>query len=65
MHSIKYSVAQLYSELQENKGIMPDTWKPYAALLIAVLKIAKIFTSDKIDQIIDEIIAAIELAEVI
>jgi len=56
-------ISQLHSELLANNGIMPEAWKPYAHLLIAVLTIAKLFTNDEIDTIIDEIIAAIILAE--
>jgi len=53
----------LHSELLANNGIMPEAWKPYAQLLISVLTLARLFTNDEIDTIIDEIIAAIELAE--
>ena len=56
-------ILKLSQELKDNSGVMPDSWKPYASLLIALLTIAKLFTNDATDAIIDEIILAIKLAE--
>ena len=63
MYKIVLEIENLYEELQANKGIMPDSWKPYANALIAVLTIADLFFTGEIKIIITEIIAAIRAAE--
>lgn len=54
-------IQSLKAALDANGGIVPDAWLPYIELLVLGLKLAKIFTNDKIDAIIDEILAAIAL----
>jgi len=63
MKNITKHIESLHAELLANKGIVPDSWKPYIHLIEALLSIAKLFTNDKVDAIIDEILAAIKLLE--
>lgn len=63
MKKITKEIEKLNAELIENKGIMPESWKPFAKFLVALLRIAEIFTNDKMDIIIENIITAIEAAE--
>ena len=53
-------VNRLINEFNSNNKSIPDSWIPYLTLIILGLKIAKIFTNDKIDQVIDEILIAID-----
>ena len=54
---------KLQSELRANKGIMPESWKPYAKLIIELLSILELFVNSKWQAVIAEIITAIEAAE--
>jgi hypothetical protein len=56
-------ILEIHSEIQQNRGILPEKYLAIAKLLKLLLRIAKIFTPDHIDKLIDEIILAIELAE--
>ena len=56
-------IVEIHNEIQRNQGVLPEKYRPIAKLLKLLLRIAKIFTPDHIDKIIDEIILAIELAE--
>ena len=56
-------VHKLYAELIANKGIVPDSWLPWLSVIKILLKLAELFTNDEIDKIIEEIIAAIVIAE--
>jgi len=56
------SIKKHHSELQANNGVVPDSWIPYIDFLKIFLHIAKLFTSDEIDLLIDELLAAIEIA---
>ena len=57
------NILGLHKQLQLNGGVMPPTWQPYAESIQLLLQFVKAFTNDEIDVIIDEIIAAIELAQ--
>lgn len=56
-------IFEIHNEIQENKGILPEKYQQIADILKLMLKIAKIFTPDNVDKVIDEIIIAIELFE--
>jgi len=56
-------IVEIHNEIQRNRGVLPEKYQPIAKLLKLLLRIAKIFTPDHIDRIIDEIILAIELFE--
>jgi len=56
-------IVEIYDEIKQNRGVLPEKYQPIAKLLKLLLRIAKIFTPDHIDSIIDEIILAIELFE--
>jgi len=56
-------IYEIHNEIQQNKGVLPEKYQPIAELLKLLLRIAKIFTPDNVDKIIDEIILAIELFE--
>jgi len=60
------SVMSLYGECAQKDGsiVIPEKYKAILGILETVLKIAKIFTNDKVDAIIDKILAAIDLAQV-
>jgi hypothetical protein len=60
---MEIQVLELHKELQDNKGIIPDSWKKWLPLVKLFLKVAEFFTPDEIDKIIEEIIKAIELLE--
>jgi len=60
---MKAKILQLQAELQANKGIVPDSWKPYFELIKLLLVISELFEDADTRVIIQEIIAAIELAE--
>ena len=60
---IKVQVVKLQKELQDNKGIVPDAWLPYINIFKLLLNIAKFFTPDDVDVIINEILQAIDLIE--
>lgn len=60
---MKNQIHALYTQLQTNKGIVPAEWLPYIELIKLGLNLAKMFTNDEIDHIIDEILAAIDLLE--
>ncbi len=62
---MKNVILKLNDELDANDGIIPNNWLPWIDLIKLLLKMAKIFTNDEIDLIIDKILAAIELAETI
>lgn len=49
------------SHLINGKLVIPNIYKEIAVLLIAVLEFVKLFTSEKIDKIIDEIIRVLKL----
>lgn len=57
------TILNLQSALHANGGIMPPEWQPYAEILQLLLQFAKAFTNPEFDKIIDELIAAIELAQ--
>jgi len=63
MKHILSFILNLQSDLQQNNGIMPYSWKPYANLLIALLTVADLFFNSDIKIIIADIIAAIKAAE--
>jgi len=63
MKNIQARVLALQAELKANKGIVPDSWKPWLEEIKLLLKMAEIFTPDNIDTIIEEIITAINVAE--
>jgi hypothetical protein len=54
-------VNTLDKEINENGGILPEKYEPIAILLIAILQFAKVFTPQKVDEIIDKIIAVINV----
>lgn len=56
-------IFEIQNEIQQNKGNLPEKYQPIAELLKLLLRIAKIFTPDNVDKVIDEIILAIELFE--
>ena len=60
---MKKQIVSLYDELKANNGIIPSAWLPYIELIKLGLKLAKMFTNDNVDEIIDEILAAIDLLE--
>ena len=60
---MKNQILKLHAELVANGGIVPDSWLPYLELIKLGLKLAEFWTSDDIDKIIEEIIAAINLLE--
>jgi len=60
---MKAKILQLQAELQANKGIVPDSWKPYLELIKLLLVISELFEDADTRVIIQEIIAAITLAE--
>jgi hypothetical protein len=60
---MKAKILQLQAELQANKGIVPDSWKPYLELIKLLLVISELFEDADTRVIIQEIIAAISLAE--
>ena len=60
---MKAKILQLQAELQANKGIVPDSWKPYLELIKLLLVISELFEDTDTRVIIQEIIAAITLAE--
>ena len=51
----------LHAELEANGGIVPESWYPYIGLFKVLLKVAKLFTGEKVDDIIDKVLAAIDL----
>jgi hypothetical protein len=57
------AIQSLNAELQANKGIVPDSWKPYLPFFVMALQIARSFVPDKEKAIIDILIAAITAAE--
>jgi hypothetical protein len=60
---IEKKVMSFYEELNRDQNgflIIPEQWKQIAVLLIALLTFIKIFVSDKVDLILDEIIEALE-----
>ena len=63
MEKIVQELNFLHAELTANKGIMPDSWKPYCNALLAILTIMKMFCKGDLAIIITELIAAIEAAE--
>lgn len=56
-------IFEIHDEIQKNEGILPEKYQPIAELLKLLLKIAKIFTPENVDKVIDKIILAIELFE--
>lgn len=60
---INQEVFKLSKELKDNNGIVPASWKPYLTWIKAGLKVIKIFTPAEINVLINEILAAIEIAE--
>jgi hypothetical protein len=60
---ITNEVHKLHAELVANGGIVPDSWLPWLAVIKILLKLAELFTNDEVDKIIEEIIAAITIAE--
>jgi hypothetical protein len=63
MGKIMLEIQSLNAKLQANGGIMPDSWKPFANLLLAILQLVKTFANAQEKTIIDIIIAAIIAAE--
>jgi hypothetical protein len=63
LKSFNEKILTIGNEIEQNKGILPDKYQPIAELLKLLLKIAKIFTPDNVDAVIDKIILAIELFE--
>ena len=63
MNKVITEIEKLYQELQDNKGIMPDNWKPYANWIIILLTMVEVFVPENVKLIIAEIIAAIKAAE--
>ena len=59
------SVMSLYGESTQPDGsiVIPEKYKPILGILETVLKIAKIFTNDAVDKIIDKILEAIDIAQ--
>ena len=55
-------LTKMLEAIEANNGIMPESWLPFAEILIFGLKVAKFFTNDKTDVVIDKIITAIELS---
>ena len=60
---IKEHIADMQKQLEENKGIIPDSWKPWAEFIFDVLTILRPFFNTAEKVIIDEICAAIKLLE--
>jgi hypothetical protein len=58
-------VLAIYGDFMTKDGkiVIPEVWIPYVSTLKIVLKVLKIFTSDKIDAFIDQILLAIEVVE--
>ena len=54
-------VAHFYNEnLVDGKFVLPANLEPYAGLIVAILRVIKIFANDATDAIIDIIIGVIE-----
>lgn len=62
---ITNSVLALQAECMQADGtyIIPEKYRNLLGLIEVLLKIAKIFTNDKIDDIIDKISEAIDLIQ--
>jgi len=63
MKKIMPEIQSFHAALLANKGIMPESWKPYANFLMASLRILRVFVSTEDKVIIDVIIAAIIASE--
>jgi len=63
MEKVIAKINQLHAELITNNGVMPQSWEPFAEVIIILLDIAKQFTDYKTYLIIDEIIEAIKAEE--
>jgi len=64
-NKIHTEISLLKSQLDNNAGIMPPSWLPYANLLIAILTVVELFVNAETKIIIAEIIAAIKAAETV
>ena len=58
-------VLAMYSDFMQKDGkiVIPEVWLPYVSTLKIVLSVLKIFTSDKVDAFINQILLAIEVVE--
>lgn len=56
MTNLERKILDIHKKIKENNGKVPDDWHLIKDLIIFALKVVKIFTNDKIDKIIDEII---------
>ncbi len=63
LKNFESAIVKLHAEIKQNNGLIPDKYLPVLQLLKILLKIAKIFTNDKIDKIIDDILLAISILE--
>ena len=52
-------IMKLQSDLNENKNVIPDAWKPIISIIWLLLELAELFTNDAVDNIIEEIQTAI------
>ena len=63
IHILQNKIESFYDSLEfdsTGKIIVPPNLKPYIMLLIALLSFLKVFTNEKTDKLIDEIIKALE-----
>jgi len=56
-------IYEIEKEIEQNNGVLPQKYHHIVDILKLLLKIAKIFTNDNIDKIIDKILLAIEVFE--
>jgi len=56
-------IYKIHNDIANNNGILPEKYQPIIDILKFLLKIAKIFTNDNVDKIIDDILLAIEQFE--
>ena len=62
IHHINDAILQMYNDIKNEKGeiVIPKEWYKIIKILIFALQVAKLFTSDDVDKIIDIIIEALE-----